>query len=370
MTRISRLHLLAAALGSVSETQRQASFMMRIEAMAAKAKHVCDIMQRPFDAASAITALKAEIEALVYPTLLTAEDGLAMVEDVMANWCGAGCQPIVARAGTVRDIPVRTWFDGPGVWSAEVAGEMIDARFLDGVAARVAAEQAAHTRAETPVKVDVFEHGKLTSTITELRIIAGADDITPIPESPETRERRQRWFAEILGRHREVDEAVQRVAQSLGLAGAADKAQVAAEKLAAAATKVPRTLAELRAAGVTIGQDFAARPDAAVAITEAKRPPDKAVERPLHPAGRCTCAGEGTCEWCDMNRRRELREQRVQRRRGLTEQEKRDYMEADPTDPEIVDDIEGNLRRFAANERTRKRSTHQHRQARRRRRGW
>jgi hypothetical protein len=39
--------------------------------------------------------------------------------------------------------------------------------------------------------------------------------------------------------------------------------------------------------------------------------------RLLHPAGRCTCAGDGTCEWCVMDLRRTKREDRQRRRRGL-----------------------------------------------------
>lgn len=34
---------------------------------------------------------------------------------------------------------------------------------------------------------------------------------------------------------------------------------------------------------------------------------------PLHPAGRCTCegCGDGDCDWCVMNRRREARASRA-----------------------------------------------------------
>lgn len=39
--------------------------------------------------------------------------------------------------------------------------------------------------------------------------------------------------------------------------------------------------------------------------------------RLIHPAGRCTCAGEGTCAWCEMDRRRELREARRSKRAAM-----------------------------------------------------
>ena len=44
---------------------------------------------------------------------------------------------------------------------------------------------------------------------------------------------------------------------------------------------------------------------------------DRRLDAALHPTGRCTCAGEGTCEWCVMDQRREKREDRRLRRRGL-----------------------------------------------------
>ena len=47
--------------------------------------------------------------------------------------------------------------------------------------------------------------------------------------------------------------------------------------------------------------------------TEAERSP-VVIDRALHPVGRCTCAQHGTCRWCEMNRRRDLREARKLRR--------------------------------------------------------
>jgi hypothetical protein len=70
-------------------------------------------------------------------------------------------------------------------------------------------------------------------------------------------------------------------------------------------------------------KQWAALQDALPDLGEMEAPATEAERRPtvpqpnLHPAGRCTCAGEGTCEWCEMDRRRELREARKSKRAAL-----------------------------------------------------
>lgn len=188
------------------------------------------------------------------------------------------------------------------------------------------------------------------------------DDVVSLPESPERKAKIAAWYEQMRR----------------------DRGQ-----------STRTTLADLRAAGATIGQDFAVRPDTAVIVTSAhgkasileatgrrgpggqlrderervweplrilaaythltavelgeiergvriptaeewaalqvalpdlgpmEAPPTAAERRPtipqpnLHPAGRCTCAQTSTCEWCEMDRRRELREARKSKRAAL-----------------------------------------------------
>lgn len=78
----------------------------------------------------------------------------------------------------------------------------------------------------------------------------------------------------------------------------------------------------------------------------------------LHPTGRCTCFGEGRCEWCEFDRRRERREYR-QALRAATKRT------MPPGEAESTSTTEAVLA-----EQARKRCRHERKQARRRRRGY
>ncbi len=51
---------------------------------------------------------------------------------------------------------------------------------------------------------------------------------------------------------------------------------------------------------------------------------ERRLDAALHPTGRCTCAGEGTCEWCVMDQRREKREERSALREAMKRSETSD----------------------------------------------
>lgn len=87
----------------------------------------------------------------------------------------------------------------------------------------------------------------------------------------------------------------------------------------------------------------------------------------LHPAGRCICGGDGTCEWCVMDKRRDLREARRWRRLSYESMgECRCGMHCPP----YQGCRDGEADPPAVTERARKREAQRVKQARRRRRGW
>ncbi len=52
-------------------------------------------------------------------------------------------------------------------------------------------------------------------------------------------------------------------------------------------------------------------------LSAAAAPRGAGLDRAIHPAGRCTCAQQGTCRWCEMDRRREIREARKTTRAAM-----------------------------------------------------
>jgi len=52
-------------------------------------------------------------------------------------------------------------------------------------------------------------------------------------------------------------------------------------------------------------------------LSAAAAPRGAGLDCALHPAGRCTCAQQGTCRWCEMDRRREIREARKTNRAAM-----------------------------------------------------
>lgn len=89
---------------------------------------------------------------------------------------------------------------------------------------------------------------------------------------------------------------------------------------------------------------------------------ERRLDAALHPTGRCTCAGAGTCEWCVMDQRREKREARRPGRCTCTPDTscsacyQRGYADAHPEEREA--------------ERARKAKLRQARAKRKARRGW
>lgn len=204
--------------------------------------------------------------------------------------------------------------------------------------------EAGQLARENSVLVGVDEAGPVspseTLTADEFTARYGIrDDLMTEPPSPEQRAKMEAWHDEVTSREgaRLALGKPPRVWRSLSMTKPGDTLTAADIRRAAAEMEnnaIPKDADGMyRLAGATDfarAQRMAMNPSREAGPVDFKRagelnrirrrplyaatPEQRAealrVDALLHPAGRCTCGGERTCEWCEMDRRRELREER------------------------------------------------------------
>jgi len=170
--------------------------------------------------------------------------------------------------------------------------------------------------------------------LTKRRELVVHDDLVPAEPTAGQRAKINRWYEEAMQRGKLTSPAevgAMRVLEVTGRRGPGRQLRDERERvgeplriLAAYAGMTPTQVGEFeRGVVVPTPEQWSRLREALPGLGDMEAPPTEAerspvvvgIDRALHPAGRCTCVQAGTCEWCEMNRRRELREARAERRR-------------------------------------------------------